>query len=728
MANKPLVYLLEIGGQLLPVREVRGTEALSTPFRFEVQLFLPDGAELDPDAVIKGEANLILARQGTARTITAVVSEAYVLASLAGQPELTVVLEPRFALCRFRTNIKIFRNKTVPQIVAEVLGETGVHFDQRLSASYPVRRYCVQYRETDLHFVSRLLEEEGICYFFGPGDVMVQGDSPSAYQSLGGVPFFDASGMDRNDEAVEAIGARGAAGPSQVTLRDWNPEKPSLNMDVNATGPTAAGPEYYDFPGEYEDPGAGQRMANLMADAFKCAAAGVAGHAYVGAFAPGFTFDLGNGPAGLGDSSFVLSQVEHDWHREREGFGVDFRGLPAQTTFRPLRLHPEPDLPNPLTGIVTGPPGADIYTEEYGRVKVHFHWDRLQPYDGECSDWIPVLQDNTGHSVAHPRIGWEVLVQFLEGDPDRPVVLGRVYNAEDQFPCELPRDKTYTMLRSLSSPTRDGINTIRLEDLQGKEHIYLHAEKDQHIIVAHDWDEKVLSNETVRIEHDETIEIGNDQTVKVGGDATPKVSNDYTLTVGGNRSRTVGGPDQRLVMGNNTLSIGGMFQRRIEISDGVNSQQLHERGGGADLEVSLKTNGRDAGAIYALTVGGAIVEIAKGDKSENAGQGRAETIGGVLFSKAGEEAKTEVAKNRITTVGGALRVKSKGLLSLIGKEKFAAKSVLGEHTASQSLTIKVGESIITLKDGLIKIVAPQTIAMKISADNQQGSDKSIQNP
>jgi type VI secretion system secreted protein VgrG len=728
MANKPLVYLLEIGGQLLPVREVRGREALSTPCRFEVQLFLPEGAELDPDAVIKSEAKLILTRGATARTITAVVSEAYVLASVAGQPELTVVLEPRFALCRFRTNIKIFRNKTAPQIVAEVLGETGVQLDQRLSASYPVRRYCVQYRETDLHFVSRLLEEEGIFYFFGPGDVMVQGDSPSAYDSLGGVPFFDASGMDRNDEAVEAIGARGAAGPSQVTLRDWNPEKPSLNMDVSAAGPTAAGPEYYDFPGEYEDPGAGQRIANLMAEAFKCAATGVAGRGYVGAFAPGLTFELGNGPAGLGESSFVLTEVEHDWNREREGFGLEFRGLPAQTTFRPLRLHPEPDLPNPHTGIVTGPPGADIHTEEYGRVKVHFHWDRLQPFDGECSDWIPVLQDNTGHSVAHPRIGWEVLVNFLEGDPDRPVVLGRVYNAEDQFPCQLPRDKTYTMLRSLSSPTRDGINTIRFEDLQGKEHIYVHAEKDQHVIVAHDWDEKVLSNETVRIEHDETIDIGNDHTVKVGGDVTPTVCNDYTLTVGGDRWRTVGGPDQRRVVGNNTLTIGGMFMRRIEINDGVNTKQLQERVGGADLEVSIKTNGTTAGVAYALTVGGVIVEIAKGDKSESAARGRAETIGGVLFSKAGEEAKTEVATNRITTVGGALRVKSKGLLTLTGKEKLTAKSALSEHTAGQSLTVKVGESIITLKDGLIKIIAPQTIAMKISAENQQKSDKSIQNP
>ena len=155
MANKPLVYLLEIARHLLPVREVRGREAISEPFRFEVELYLPEGVELDPDDLVKSEARLLLERQDTVRTITARVSEAFVRASIAGRPELTVVLEPRFALSRYRTNIKIFRNKTAPQIVAEVLGELDVTFDQRLSETYPVRRYCVQQRETDFHFVSR---------------------------------------------------------------------------------------------------------------------------------------------------------------------------------------------------------------------------------------------------------------------------------------------------------------------------------------------------------------------------------------------------------------------------------------------------------------------------------------------------------------------------------------------------------------------------------------------
>src|SRR5262249_12349836 len=181
-------------------------------------------------------------------------------------------------------------------------------------------------------------------------------------------------------------------------------------------------------------------------------------------FAPGRTFTLEGSP-GDTDGELVITSVEHAFHVERGGYSAGFGALDAKVPFRPPRRTPVPTLPNPLTGFITGPEGEDIHTDEYGRVKVHFHWDRGFPPDDTCSHWIPVVQDNTGHSTAMPRIGWEVLCQFLEGDPDRPVVLGRVYNAEDTFPAKLPDEKTHSALKSLSSPTRDATNEIPFTDL-----------------------------------------------------------------------------------------------------------------------------------------------------------------------------------------------------------------------------------------------------------------------
>ncbi|MBW2459735.1 MAG: type VI secretion system tip protein VgrG, partial [Deltaproteobacteria bacterium] len=715
MANQPLVYQLEIAGHVLPAREVRGREAMSDPFRFEVQCYLPEHAKLDPDSVVKSEVQLVLMREGAMRQVTALVSDAFVLDAVAGQPELTVVLEPRFALLRYKSNIKIFRDKGVQTIVSEVLDESGVAHEWRLSSGYPVRPYCVQHRETDRHFVARMLEEEGIFYFFTEQGVMVLGDSPAAYDDVGAVPFLNAGGMDRNDEGVAAMGPTAAASVGQVTLRDWNSDTPSLNMDVQASGPTPAGPEFYDFPGEYLEPGEGQRLASLMADAYECQANGFAGTSYVGAFVPGRTFDLDHPPAGVPEGRYVLTAVEHDWHREQTGFDVTFDALDGARTFRPPRSHPEPILPNPVTGIVTGPPGEDdIYTDERGRVKVHFHWDRLLPCDGECSDWVPVLQDNTGESVAHPRIGWEVLVHYLEGDPDRPVVLGRVYNAEDQFPALLPRDKTRTSLKSYSSPTRDGINMIEFQDLAGREYVYTHAEKDQNIVVANDKTEDILVSEKTKVNHDETIQIGNNTTIKIDRHTTTQVRANQTWSVGGNQSLDSGANDNNTIEGNRALSVGGSYHRRLgQIETTQVSQTLTEQVGGAILETSLSTNGNIGGLVYALTVGGAIVEIAGKQKGESAAKARVETIGGVVFSSVDGEWKTEVGKNRFTNVGAIKNVTAAKELTLTGKEKFSAVSAIGQYQSEQELTFKVGETELCMKDGLIKINAPETVAMKI---------------
>ena len=416
MADLPIEVDLIMAGQRVPLRILRGREAMSECYRFELAAFLPRGTSVDPAATVKSTISIEFLRDGLRRRIDGLATEVFVDQHVDARPELHVIMEPRFAITRYRTNIKIFRDKKVPDIIAEVLGELGVNFELRLKESYPVRPYTVQHRETDFHFVSRMMEEEGMFYFFLPGDVMVIGDSKSAYETIKTVPFRH-SGLDQNEESVWHVGELAEAGVSQVALRDWTIDQPSLPMDVTASGPTANGPEWYDYPGEYEEPGEGQRIANLIAQSYICQAQGITGRSTLAAHAPGGIVTIFDSPDGAVDGPFVTTVVEHSFDREGDGWSLSFEGLNAEMACRPPRIHSEPILSGPVTGIVTGPAGADIHCDSLGRVKVHFHWDRLLPYDDDCSHWVPVLQDNTGHSVAIPRIGWEVLVHFLEGDP-----------------------------------------------------------------------------------------------------------------------------------------------------------------------------------------------------------------------------------------------------------------------------------------------------------------------
>jgi type VI secretion system secreted protein VgrG len=533
--------------------------------------------------------------------------------------------------------------------------------------------------------------------------------------------------MDMNEDAVHTIGRRAALTVGKVTLRDWNPEHPSLDMDVAAPGPTPAGPEFYDYPGEYLEPGAGARKVKLISESFACAAAAVVGKSFCGRFAPGFTFTLEGAPAGASDGEHALTSVTHEYRRDKTGFSIAFEALPGDIIFRPARVTHVPRILNPVTGFVTGPAGDDdIYTDEYGRIKVHFHWDRRLPPDDDCSHWIPVLQDNTGQSSAMPRIGWEVLVHFMEGDPDRPVCLGRVYNAEDTFSVPLPARKTCTSLKSLSSPTRDGTNEIQFDDLDGKEYIQIHAERDQNIVVANDKTETILINESSIVRHNETITIGANHTMSAGRDIIPQISGNQSWTTGANRSRFITGGETNNILGSRSLTVGAMHHLKVDDSSSTTATLLVEQIGGMVLEVFKKSNATEAGENAIRVIGGAAIELAEENKAETTVKKRIETIGAVLFQKAGGEMKTKGGELRRTNVAGSLTVRSVKQLAITGAEKIKTLSATASHTASKDVTLKVKNTTIVLKDGVIKIVTPTAISLKISGENQQGAGQSFQ--
>ncbi|MFT3764721.1 MAG: type VI secretion system tip protein TssI/VgrG [Minicystis sp.] len=726
--EKPLLYWFDLAGRTFAVKEVKGREAMSRPFHFEIRFVVDEGEPIAPASVLKKEASLKLERSGVVRTVDGIVTDFKIRMRRTGAPEAVAVLEPRLVLARYRSDLHIFREKTVPEIVCEVLATIGVTPELRLKESYERRHYCVQFRETDFDFVNRLMEHEGISYFFLEGDVMVMMDNAASYEPLPGipvVPYRAGAGLDHNQDCITSVKKRAALAANKVTLRDFNPEKPRLDMDVEATVPSPSGAEWYDYPGEYTEPSRGARKAKIIAESFACAAAGLHGTSFCGRIFPGAKLTIIDAPR-LADGEHVITAVEHDFVRENDGFSNRFEALDAETTFRALLDTPEPRILNPLSGFVTGPAGEDIYTDEWGRVKVHFHWDRRQPLDEECSFWIPVLQDNTGHSAGIPRIGWEVLVEFLEGDPDRPVVLGRVYNAEDTFPHELPLRKTRSALRSQSSPVRKGTNEIYFEDLAGMQHIFVHAERDQQVLIANDKRELVYNNETHSIHRDESITIGRDTTVKIGAPMSQEVGANQRWKVDGSRKRQVAKADSARVNGDRRIEIDGQHSRRIGTNDQVKAQNLTEKVGGAILETSKKTNYTQGERHVSLTVGGAKMEIAEKDRSETTNEDRTEEVGADSIVTAGKEIATRVDTVRKTTVDGALKVTAHDQIAMSGVEKLSMKADQHEVSGTGSLTLKVQDTKIVMKDGAVTIVTKSAIKMIVTGDNQQGADNSTQ--
>ncbi len=731
---KPLEYWVHLASGTFLAREVRGEERISRPFRFECRFVLPVGTELDPDALVSTDASLTLVRDGTERSVHGLVSDVWLRAN-TGAPEAVVVIEPRFAMMRFRQDIRLFREKTAVDIVREVLAGHGIVPEERLADTYVVRHYCVQLRESDFDFVNRLLEDEGIFYFFHDDGTLVLGDRTSSYDSIPGdpvLPFRPGPATDGGHDCVNEIGARAKLLAGKLSLRDFNAEHPSLDMDVSATGPTKSGPEWYDFPGEYALPAQGATKVQKRADALTCASLVHTGRSFAGRIVPGSTFDLALAPPSVDDGGYVVTAVLHDFDAVRGGFSVGFEALPAKVLYRPLCTTESPTLTDPITGVVTGPTGEDIHCDAYGRVKVHFPWDRLFPYDDTCSYWIPVLQDNTGHSGSIPRIGWEVLVHFLEGDPDRPVVVGRVYNPEDPPHLFLPVNKTRSVIKSLTSPRepkRDdsGTNELLFEDLQGNEFIQYHSQKDQNVVVGHDKTETVLLNQASTVERDERVEVGKDHKANIGLHLMSTVSRDQQHKVGGNRKVTVDDADSATVKGYRSLTIGAKHTRRIGADDTAMAQEQNtETVGGMVLESSQKANTNTGTEASLLVVGGSHLEIAKVDKNEGVGQSRTEVIGGGVTVQADGEIGLRANKMRTSNITGPLRIRSSKEMTLVASEKFLSQSLSAKYTGPEGIHLKVGDTEVILKDGSLSVNAKSDIKLTIAGANDQGSGKGTQ--
>ncbi|MCP4349974.1 MAG: type VI secretion system tip protein VgrG [Desulfobacterales bacterium] len=610
-------FLFAVSGINLRVVDFTIRERISSPY--EVELTLASEEEVSFDDVIGKEGLLTILGEEADRYAHGIVNQFMQTGSIEEAPvtirfymyKATVV--PSLWLLSLEQDCRIFQNKSVPDIVKKILedgGITGDRYSFRLQGQYQPRDYCVQYRETDLNFISRLLEEEGIFYFFEHTEdkhLLVFGDSAVNYQPIQGKPevtFNPAQGMVQDEEFVTGFVLSRQIRTGKVTLRDFNFEKPSLDLTAQDQGDFYQKLEVYDYPGEYTDGGRGKNLAKVRLQEAAMYKDRAEGQSFCPRFVPGFTFKLADHELDSFNKEFLLAEIFHSGSQPQSleehahgssGFKYSnqFFGIPSSVTLRPERTSPKPIVEGVQTAIVVGPKGEEIYTDEHGRVKVQFHWDREGKRDEKSSCWIRVSQVWAGANwgaMYIPRIGHEVIVDFIEGDPDRPIITGRVYHGSNKPPYTLPDDKTKSTIKSDSTIGGGGFNEFRFEDAKGSEEIYLQGEKDWTILIKNDKNQIVGRSETLSVGVNRTKTVGVNQSESVGVNKTIQVGVDHTESIGQNKLLDVGKNHTESIAKNAKISIGD----NETISIGKNlSESIGDNADlsiGKDLSASIGSN------------------------------------------------------------------------------------------------------------------------------------------
>ncbi|MGD2154635.1 MAG: type VI secretion system tip protein TssI/VgrG, partial [Gemmatimonadales bacterium] len=532
---------------------------------------------------------------------------------LGQSDELTVYraeIVPWFWFLSLSSDCKIFQNLSVPEIVEQVFKDQGYSdFEVKCVKNYNAREYCVQYRETHLNFISRLLEEEGISYFFQhtkSKHILTLADDVSAVKPCPGQSAVRVSPMPeaaQEEDFVTAFEREHAAFIGRVTLRDYDHLQPSLRLESSVSGDGRE--EIYDYPGYYTQLEDGERLARLQLEEQEAWHEVVRGESTCRSLQSGFSFDLQEHYLKDANQTYQLLQVRHSARgadfRARDPATFDYRNdfvaIPHSVPFRPPRTTPKPVVQGSQTALVVGKAGEEIWVDEYGRVKVQFYWDRDGKKDENSSCWVRVSTAWAGKGwgvIQIPRIGQEVIVDFLEGDPDLPIITGRVYNAEQMPPYELPGSQTQSGLKSRSSKEggTDNFNEIRMEDLKGSELLYIHAEKDKQVVVE--------NNRTESVGNDESISIGNNRTENVGKNESITIGENRTESVGKNESITIGGGRTESVAKDETIDIGANRKESVAKNEDVTigDNRSHTIG---------KTDKLDVGDRLLITAGDMII-------------------------------------------------------------------------------------------------------------------------
>jgi type VI secretion system secreted protein VgrG len=600
-ANQPSFTLtLDSRPSEFKVLEFTGKEAISQPYRFDVEL-VSEHPDLALEDLLHCQAYLAFNDQGHG-----VHGQVYSVAQGDSGKRLTryqISLVPRLAYLRHRINQRIFQHLSVPAIVERILKDHGIQADTfqfSLRGQYPEREYCVQYGESDLAFIERICAEVGIHYHFRhspDGHLLVFGDDQAVFPRLAeSTLYLQGGGMAADEPVIKQLSVRLQARTSAVTRRDYDFRKPGLSLQACADSQQQPVLEDYRYPGQFSDRDHGRHMARQALERHVADHRLAEGDSDQSALVSGHFLPVHGHPRAQCNDLWLLTQVSHHGRQPQvleelaqgasdglQGYSNTFLATPWAVSYRPSLHHEKPPAHGYQSAVVTGPVDSEIHCDEFGRVKVQLIWDRDGEHDEHSSCWLRVVSgwahERYG-AVMIPRVGMEVLVGFIDGDVDKPVVMGCLPNGANPPPLDLPADKTRSILRSQSSPGGGGYNELRVEDRQGAEEIYLRAQRN--------WTQHVL--------HDLHVQVDHERSIVVTGTARHELKADEQRITHGRRQAEVRQDDHLLVTG----------ERHIRVtSQAVSaSQQFHVSAG---QQVVL-----DAGVSATIQAGGHWINIGAG--------------------------------------------------------------------------------------------------------------------
>lgn len=744
-----------VGADVLTFTHLVGRDEISRSFAYTVG-FVSKSRDVDPLKMLGGVVS-VEGESDPKRWFSGLVSDFKLTRIEDRLAYYEATVRPWLWFLGNTTDCRIFQNMTAVEIVEKIFAKYGIaKFEKRLQGSYPSREYCVQYDESDLDFVQRLFEHEGIFYFFEHDEgkhTLVLCDAMSKLKPAPGYEKvlynFEGYGSRRDVEYITEWIPGSAVRPGAYAHTDYDFEKPGADLMAKSAQPFShkeASGENYRQPGAHLDVGRGDTIAGIRREELQAVYQRSTAVGTVRGLFSGCKFTLESFPRDDQNAEYLVVSAEYrlfdpGYRTQNEAHSENFKVVlgvaPTKLPYRPPRITPRPIMRGPQTATVVGPSGEEIFTDKYARVKVQFHWDRLGKKDQNSSCFVRVSQTWAGSGwgfIQIPRIGQEVIVDFIEGDPDLPIITGRVYNASEMPPYALPGNATQSGWKSNSSKGGGGYNELMFEDKAGSELVNFQAQKDHHLLIKHDRNKTVQHDQSDRIDHDAKHsvghnldeDVGNNKTVKIGVDQTTNIGSNDTETVGKNRSLTVMANETIHVVANSTENIDASHSQTVGLVqtvtvgaarvDTVGAAETRTVGGlqantiGATRSVSVGlSQTHEIGAADNWTVGASQNVKVSADQNFD--------VGGSHASQIGKSRTAKIASDDASDIGGGHNMK-------VGKSSAVDVGEDGSFKIGKNFAIDAGDSIsLTCGSASITMKKDGTILIKGNDITVSGSGK-----
>jgi type VI secretion system secreted protein VgrG len=626
-----------LGKDVLLLTSFKGKEELSRLFKCDLEMVSEKDSISAKDIVGKNVTITLKEGDQVARFFNGFVSRFSYCGTEDRLSKYVAEVVPWLWFLTLTSDCRIFQKKSVPKIIEQIFKDQGFseYEISQVKGTHPDWDYCVQYRETDFNFVSRLMEQEGIFYFFRHENgkhTLVLADQKGAYEDCKENEVECSSSLSgaESTDHVTSWHHQYEFRPGKWAQTDYNFETPTANLMAKTNTIVSLDGvnryEIYDYPGEYEKKNEGEAYVKIRMEEVEASHDVVQAAGKCRTFFPGGKFKVKKHQSRAEEGkTYVIVSIQHSTSVSGsyltsagagEEYGNTFTCIPDSVTFRPARLSLKPVVHGSQTAVVVGPAGEEIYTDKFGRVKVQFHWDREGKRDENSSCWIRVSHPWAGKgwgAVSIPRIGQEVIVDFLEGDPDRPIIIGRVYNADVMPPYPLPDQAMVSGVKSDSTPGGGGSNEMSMDDTKGKEKVTVHSQFDMSTTVENDQTNTVHNNRSTSVDVDDSQTVGSNQkqdigakqTVTVGSDQSITVGAAHTLKVAAAQNVEVGSSQKVTVAAGQDVTVGAARKVGVSASDDLTV------GGAQTISVTGPISISSSASIE-LKVGGSSIKITPG--------------------------------------------------------------------------------------------------------------------